>query len=166
MTRELSRIENTILKPNGIKISNIMADTGSEEYCGHHFLLGGLKVKFRKAKITPKKAGQFVTLWKRNNKQQTEPFSINDDFDLYMIAAERENRSGFFLFPKHILGDKQILTTGDKEGKRGFRVYTAWDLPENKQAVTTKTWQVMYFIDITNAENINNERFNAIINTH
>lgn len=109
------------------------------------------------------KTGQFVTLWKRNNKKQTEPFSLDDGFDFYMIATEQQHRFGFFLFPKYILGEKQILATNNKEGKRGFRVYADWDMVENRQAEKTKAWQAGYFIDVTNTGNINHEKFNSII---
>jgi hypothetical protein len=38
----------------------------------------------------------FVTLWKRNIENETEPFDENDNFDFYIIATEQENRFGFF----------------------------------------------------------------------
>ncbi|HEX7754858.1 MAG TPA: MepB family protein [Niabella sp.] len=75
--------------------------------------------KFREAKSTPKKNGQFVTLWKRNNNNQTAPFHVTDDLDFYMIAARKEHLSGFFLFPKLVLSEHQILTSGDQQRKRG-----------------------------------------------
>ena len=163
MIEILSRIENTILNINGLKISDIINDRECEEYSGCSFRLNKRKIKFRKAKITPKKTGQFVTLWKRNNKKQTEPFSLDDGFDFYMIVTEQQHRFGFFLFPKYILGEKQILATNNKEGKRGFRVYAGWDRVENKQAEKTKAWQAGYFIDATDIGNINREKFNSII---
>ena len=163
MIEILSRIENTILNINRLKISDIINDRECEEYSGCSFRLNKQKIKFRKAKITPKKTGQFVTLWKRNNKKQTEPFSLDDGFDFYMIATEQQHRFGFFLFPKYVLGEKQILATNNNEGKRGFRVYTDWDNPQSKQAEQTKTWQAGYFIDVTDIGNINQEKFNSII---
>lgn len=165
MIGELSRIENTILKKNGRSISGITDDPECEEYLGYNFQIDKLNIKFRKAKITPKKSGQFVTLWKRNNKRKTEPFSMHDDLDFYMIATEQEHKFGFFLFPRHILSEKQILTTDGKEGKRGFRVYSDWDIPPNKQAEKTKAWQAGYFIDITYIENINHQKLHSIIST-
>jgi hypothetical protein len=163
MIEILSRIENTILNINGLKISGIINDRECEEYSGCSFRLNKRNIKFRKAKITPKKAGQFVTLWKRNNQKQTIPYSLDDDFDFYMIAAEQKHRFGFFLFPKYILGEKLILATNNREGKRGFRVYADWDMAENKQAEKTKTWQTRYFIDATDIGSINCEKFNSII---
>nr|WP_314492715.1 MepB family protein [uncultured Chryseobacterium sp.] len=57
-------------------------DPESTEYHGHHFQAGQLRFQFRKAKITPKKIGQFVTLWNRNpENNKTEPFTDEDPFD-------------------------------------------------------------------------------------
>ncbi|RFS26495.1 hypothetical protein DVR12_01520 [Chitinophaga silvatica] len=163
MNEVLSRIDNSIFQVNNLKISNLIEDLECEEYFGFNFQLENLQIKFRKAKITPKKVGQFVTLWKRNASKITEPFNVNDDFDFYIIAAALQNQFGFFLFPKQILSEKQILTTNDKEGKRGFRVYTDWDIPENKQAEKTKEWQTNYFIDLSNPAAINFQKFKSII---
>lgn len=81
MIETLSRIENLLLNIHGLEISNIIEDRECEAYSGCSFQLNNRNIKFRKAKITPNKAGQFVTLWKRNNKKQTEPFRLDDGFD-------------------------------------------------------------------------------------
>jgi len=109
--------------------------------------LGTLSVKFRRAKITPKKTGQFVTLWQRSKTGTTEPFSLEDSFDLYIIHIENGHDSGYFVFPRGILADRKILSVNGQGGKRGFRVYPKWDLPENKQAKQTQSWQTSYFTD-------------------
>lgn len=149
MIKELSRIEASIFKTLQLNLSNIETDLECEEYFGHNFSINNLKIKFRKAKITPTKNGQFVTLWRRNFEGKTEPFNASDHFDFYIIATEKDSQFGFFIFPKKILAEKQILTINQKEGKRGFRVYPIWDEPESKQAEKTKSWQTKYFIDIT-----------------
>ncbi|SDD83576.1 MepB family protein [Niabella drilacis] len=164
MIEALSRIESLILKSNGLVISAMAEDPEYPARSGCSFRLSGRNIKFREAKITPKKTGQFVTLWKRNQKGQTEPFNVMDDFDFYMIATRQEHRFGFFLFPRHILAETQILTTGDKEGKRGFRVYADWDIAPNRQAERTKTWQTRYFTDLTVLKTIDHKAFNSIIN--
>lgn len=148
MIRELSQIESLVFKNLQLTILNIKIDLECEEYLGYNFSLGHFKIKFRKAKITPTKNGQFVTLWKRNSNGKTESFTFSDDFDFYIIFAEQENNSGFFIFPRKILAEKQIISD-QKEGKRGFRVYPNWDRPESKQAEKTKNWQTKFFIDFT-----------------
>ena len=161
MIDELKRIEKTIFKISNLKITNLLNEKECEEYLGFNFCLDKLNVKFRKAKITPKKVGQFVTLWKRNSNKQTEPFTANDNFDFCIITTEQDNEFGFFFFPKSVLIKNQILTTNVKIGKRGFRLYPNWTKTENKQAEKTKSWQSEYFIDLNNeVESI--QKFNLI----
>ncbi|SMC60184.1 hypothetical protein SAMN06296427_104176 [Moheibacter sediminis] len=164
MTEELIRFENFFLRPSEILISNLNKDTECEEYEGYNFLLDNKNVKYRKAKKTPKKIGQFVTLWKRNTAGQTEPFDVEDDFDYYIVALENDKSFGFFLFPKEVLGKHNILTNSQKKGKRGLRLYAEWDLPESKQADKTKSWQGEYFIKL--GENENKRKFDLIFNSN
>ncbi|MEH0152967.1 MepB family protein [Limibacter armeniacum] len=163
MIKALYQIENTLLNYNGLKIKNVVQDHECQEYFGFNFQINKLNIKFRKAKVTPKKTGLFVSLWKRNATGQTAPFSINDNFDYYIIATEQDHQFGFFLFPKQVLSDNQILTKHNKEGKRGFRVYADWNTPNNKQAQKSKNWQEKYFIDLTNTENKCVEKLNSIL---
>ena len=144
----IQQFEEIVLKPLQLSISNLEKDLECDEYFGYNFESNQSSFKFRKAKITPKKVGQFVTLWKRNADKQTEPFSENDVFDYYIIATEEDSKLGFYIFPKEILIEKNILTSAKKEGKRGFRVYPNWVKPENKQAEKTQNWQHNYFVEV------------------
>ena len=162
MNEELRKLENTLLKNIDFEISAITQDTECEEYFGYNFRLQQLNIKYRKAKVTPKKNGLFVTLWKRNIKGQTEPFNHNDPFNFYIIAAEHSERFGYFIFPKLLLTEKQILTSDSGEGKRGFRIYPAWDISLNKQAEKTQQWQSEYFIDMALPEDLITEKLTAI----
>ena len=139
---------NTFFEKLNLPTSNIEPDLECEAYFGFNFQLRHTNVKFRKAKITPKKIGQFVTLWRRNTKGVTEPFTTADLFDYYVVYMKKDSQKGFFIFPKRILGEKHLLTNGTKEGKRGFRVYAIWDKPANKQAQKTKAWQTNFFVDL------------------
>lgn len=116
----------------------------ASDYDGYEFILNNKKYIHRKAKITPKKIGQFVTLWKRNREGMTCPFDEKDEFDFVVINCEKDQFAGHFLFPKNILIEKKIITS-TQEGKRGFRVYPTWDNPDNKQALQTQNWQKLYF---------------------
>ncbi len=60
-----------------------------------------MKIITRNSKITPKKVGQFVTFWKRNEKGITQPYRENDRIDFYVITARTENNFGQFVFPKY-----------------------------------------------------------------
>lgn len=163
MINELQLLEKTIFKPIDLQITDVVKDKECEEYLGFNFKVNEWNIKFRKSKITPKKVGQFVTFWKRNEEKQTEPFHVNDKFDFYIIAAFDETNSGFFLFPKDILAKKQFISTNEKEGKRGYRVYPDWVKTENKQAGKTQTWQMNYFVNLSNNQTENLEHINSIL---
>lgn len=152
MIEIIQQFENLVLKPMNLSISTLEKDVECNEYIGYNFEVKELSFKFRKAKITPKKVGQFVTLWKRNSAKQTEPFDENDIFDYYIITTEEDSKLGFYFFPKSILIEKNILTSIKKEGKRGFRVYPNWVKPENKQAEKTQNWQQDYFVEVNNQQ--------------
>ena len=164
MIEELIGIENLFLKIYGLKIANLKSENECEEYSGFNFQVEKLNFKFRKSKITPKKVGQFVTLWKRNAEKQTEPFNENDNFDFYIFVSEQDEKFGFFIFSKKLLIEKNILSTKLKEGKRGFRLYPTWTKTENKQAEKTQSWQTEYFIDFKNKEQDNIEKIKSQIN--
>jgi len=148
MSEELEHLNGILLEALNSGISNIRCEKEPGDYCGNDFQLGAFNIKYRKAKITPKKIGQFVALWKRNGLGKTEPFSLDDNFNFYFIETQHEQNHGFFVFPKMILAEKQILSADQKGGKRGFRLYTPWDFPQNRQAKNSKSWQTLYFIDL------------------
>ncbi len=150
MTIELAQVEQILLQHFNISFINLTKDEECNEYDGFNCKTTIDNIKYRKAKITPKKSGQFVTLWRRNEKGITEPFTIDDAFDFYIIAAKISNELGCFIFPKNVLAEQHILSTAKREGKRGFRIYPEWDIPTNKQAEKTKLWQNKYFINLTN----------------
>ncbi len=95
MIEELKQIENLVLKAREYKIQHLIEDKECKEYFGYNFQLNQLKIKFRKEKITPKKAGQFVTLWKRNAEQQTEPFGVRDEFDFLLYLQNMKINKAF-----------------------------------------------------------------------
>lgn len=134
--------------PLGLQLTNVEMEAESKDYFAHQFKLNGKPIKYRAAKTTPTKTGQFVTLWKRNEKGITEPYSIIDDFDFYMIATRRDQKLGVFIFPKKVLHSFKILSDSGRDGKRGFRVYPKWGIAASKQAQKTQDWQLKYFIEV------------------
>lgn len=159
----ISEIENVRNITNNLSVTNLEKDLECEEYLGYNFNLGNLEVKFRKAKVTPKKVGLFVTLWRRNNEKQTEPFHANDQFQFYIISVQEATNFGFFLFSKQILINQKILSSQRTIGKRGFRVYPNWVQTNNKQAEKTQSWQTNYFIDLSDNISENTEKINRIL---
>src|SRR5258708_5952015 len=91
------------------------------------FNLNGFFIRFRVAKITPTKIGQFVTLWKRIGNGPTQPYDTSDTVDFFIISTRKDDHFGQFVFPKSVLSEQGILSINGKGGKRGIRVYPPWD---------------------------------------
>ena len=131
------------IENNGIE--NLILNFNSGNYFACNFEFLSQKIEFRVSKVTPKKSGQFVVIWKRCINGKSIPYSSIDLIDFFVVLSKCETHYGYFVFPKSILVEKGILTKGCKEGKRGIRVYPSWDVPNNKQAVKTQNWQSKYF---------------------
>ncbi|WP_202702916.1 MepB family protein [Flavobacterium sp. UGB4466] len=126
----------------------------SNEYDAYRFRLNQKNICYRKAKITPTKTGQFVTLWKRNTAGIIAPFDFTDAIDFVIVSVRKSELYGQFVFPKSVLLEKGIFTTSKKEGKRATRVYPPWDETTSKQAQKTQQWQLNYFYSITPETNL------------
>lgn len=153
----LQKIEN-LFTTSDFTLTDFVVEKESKEYEGCNFKLNDLKIYFRKAKITPKKEGQFVTFYKRIQSGVIAPFDDEDDFQFLIVNVEFENQRGYFIFPKLLLAQKNILTTSIKEGKRAFRIYSPWDEPKNKQALTSQQWQLDCFTAASDLQNYLLER--------
>lgn len=145
----MDKLITEIYEKCNFRITDFHTELEGKEYKASWFRINNLNIINRTAKITLKKIGQFVTFWKRNSQGITSPFSVDDVFDFYVINVKKENRIGQFIIPKSILASKGIVTTSEKDGKRGFRVYPAWDKPVSKQAIKSQQWQLNYFYEIT-----------------
>ena len=132
----------------GFGLEYLESHTESLAYDACSFSVQKVSVVFRKAKITPTKTGQFVTLWKRSTAGPIAPYAITDPAALFIIATKTEHRLGIFLFPKAVLAREGVVTTATKEGKRALRVYPPWDRVTSKQAQKTQQWQLDYFVEI------------------
>ncbi len=162
MNSNLNKIKAEIYDKCSLQISNFKTESESKEYDACQFSLNKMKIICRSSKITPKKNGQFVTFWKRNKKEITEPYSETDQIDFYVINIKADNNFGQFVFPKSELINRGIIKTDIKDGKRGFRVYPKWDKPENRQAEITQKWQLNYFYEIDSTTNL--KRINELYN--
>lgn len=160
---ELNTLNELIFKNIGLKISN-MVQGESSAYGACDFQLEDKNVQFRISKITPKKVGQFVAIWKRNAEGITCPFDVSDDLDFFIIASQEQENCGLFIFPKAILQQKGIVSKNKVGGKNGIRVYPSWDIPINKQAIKTKNWQIDYFIDLAEDQKNNLEKTKRLLN--
>ena len=161
---ELQLINKYIFEVCGIELKNVETELESQDYFAHTFELNNQQVKFRMAKITPTKTGQFVTIWKRNDNGITEPHNLSDEFEFYIIATREATKFGVFIFNKTVLSENKILTNRNVEGKRGIRVYPTWSLTTNKQAQKTQNWQIKYFVNISKDKQIDTSKAKKLLN--
>jgi len=117
MNSNLNQIKTKIYDKCSLEISDFKTEPESKEYDACQFELNELKIICRSSKTTPKKVGQFVTFWKRNEKGITEPYNETDQIDFYVINAKAENNFGQFVFPKSELINKGIISTVEKTEK-------------------------------------------------
>lgn len=145
----LRQFEDFVLEHFAQPLSAVTAEQDNGEYGAHTFYLAFSIIRFRTAKTTPTKIGQFVAIWKRNEEGANVPFDFDDEFDYYIIATNRDKNLGFFVFSKSVLMTNGIISNGKIGGKRGIRVYPTWDKTTNKQAQKTQAWQTKYFFEIS-----------------
>ena len=148
LTSELLQVKELVYDKYNFEFSNLIIDSESEEYQACSFKLNLFQVIYRLSKITPTKIGQFVTIWKRNDKGITAPFDCSDNFDFIIITSKSDKNLGQFVFPKAVLLEKGIISINNTSGKRGIRVYPPWDIPTSKLAEKTQLWQKKYFYSI------------------
>lgn len=147
-SQELNEVQNRVYDPLMFQYSQPITERESAEYGACDFELNGLSIKFRVAKTTPTKTGQFVTLWKRIEKGPIQPCDSADSIDLVVINTRKGECFGQFIIPKSVLCQKDIFSIDSIGGKRAIRVYPPWDITESRQAQKTQKWQTAYFLEI------------------
>jgi len=145
---DFSIVKEHVYDKCAFKITNFVLEKESKEYNACSFKINNFFAIARKAKITPAKTGQFVTVWKRDTNGLTQAFSISDGIDFFIINTRSGSYFGQFVFPKSELVKQGIIATDRKDGKRGFRVYPPWDKANSKQAEKTQKWQLKYFLSV------------------
>lgn len=134
--------------PVGLALHTYAEQNESTEYSAAYFKLNQYNALFRQAKITPTKAGLFVTIWKRNSAGITAPYDMQDPIDYFVIGIHENNRIGQFIFPKQILHQHGYVSANGVGGKRAMRVYPPWANNLNAQAQKTQQWQAPYYFEI------------------
>ncbi len=145
---DLLATKELVYTPCKFDWSKPILEPQNADYGAYLFNLNSLTIRFRVAKVTPTKIGQFVTLWERIGDGPIQPYDISDPADLFVISTRKENHFGQFIFPKAVLGNQDILSNKGEGGKRAIRVYPPWDNPTSRQALKTQKWQLEYFLDI------------------
>lgn len=166
-----------VYDPSGLVCSRPVPEAESAEYGAHGFTVDGSAVRFRVARTTPTKVGQFVTVWKRSaDGGPIRPYDSGDPVDLFVISTRDtgdgvgddsggtggSGGSGQFVFPRAVLRERDIVSTDGVGGKRGFRVYPPWVTTTNRQAGRTQKWQVEYFLPVPDGEPADPDRCRAL----
>lgn len=146
--RDLLATKASVYDPGGFACSQPVPEPESAEYAAHGFTLDGLSVRFRVARTTPTKVGQFVTVWQRSPEGPIRPFDADDGVDLVVISSRDSGNFGQFVFPQEVLCERGIMSRNGSAGKRGFRVYPPWVTTTNRQARGTQAWQVQHFLSL------------------
>ncbi|MCR1809505.1 MepB family protein [Haploplasma modicum] len=121
-------------------------DIFNYEYEGFSFEHNMLLYYSRLAKKTPNKAGYFVTFWRKEDKVNRS-FDESDKFDFLIVNIVDEEKKGYLLFNKKDLIKHGIISSQNKKGKMGFRVYPNWEKNLNSTAIKTQSWQLNYFYE-------------------
>ncbi|HJD63798.1 MAG TPA: MepB family protein [Rickettsia endosymbiont of Sericostoma sp.] len=161
---ELIVSRDLIYNPCQFRCSEPVIEKESAEYGAYIFKLNSMNVRFRVAKITPTKIGQFVTLWKRMGNGPIQPYDTADSIDLFIVTTRKGDNFGQFIFPQSVLYKYDIVSHNNQGGKRAIRVYPPWDIVINKQAKKTQAWQLEYFLEIPGNKPINYERVQMLYN--
>jgi hypothetical protein len=162
---DLLTIKDIVYNPCGFDCSLPLLESQNAEYGAYVFNLNSLSIRFRVAKITPKKVGQFVTLWERIGDGPIQPYDFSDPVDFFVISTRNDDKFGQFIFPKTVLCDQGILSNKGKGGKRAIRIYPPWDKPTSRQAKKTQTWQLEYFLETAVNRQIDCVRAHKLYNT-
>ncbi|MGM0838090.1 MAG: MepB family protein [Bacillota bacterium] len=150
----IKNLDNIVYKPNTLIITNLKEEKQNSQYAGGIFQLNNKTIRFRVSKITPNKIGQFVSFWEKNENMQNQAFSYDSAPDLLVITCIDDNKLGQFIFPKEILLKEKILKTQSQKGKMAMRIYPIWDNPVSDQAKKSQMWQLQYFVDLSDTNNL------------
>lgn len=137
-----------VYDPCGFTCSQPVPEAESAAYAAHAFTLDGLSIRFRAAKTTPTKVGQFVTVWKRSPGGPIQPFDATDPVDLFVISTHDQHHLGQFVIPTDALRRHGVVSANGSGGKRAFRVYPPWVTTTSRQAGTAQAWQLDYFLHV------------------
>ncbi len=159
---DFNYLRTRVFEVCGLEFSLPKKESESSEYHACLFEINNRSVVYRKAKVTPTKNGQFVTIWKRTGVQPIQPYDVLDNISLFVVAVKNEKRMGLFIFTQKVLIEQGVLSVCERGGKRAMRVYPPWVKTESKQAEKTQKWQLEFFAEIPKDSLIDTERFKCL----
>ena len=105
---DLTAAKKFAYEPNGLMMDYFSREAESQEYAASEFTINHRNIKYRVAKITPTKVGQFVTLWKRIGSGPIQPFDMEDRVDLFVISVRSSEHFGQFVSQKVYCTKKEL----------------------------------------------------------
>lgn len=167
MKNELKVVSDFLLAATNLKIINIIDVGVNKKYHASQFYVSNLLFEFRVANITPKKQGGFVALWKKilgaSGVKVNIPYALSD-FNFCIIYIGDVINSGLFIFTNSVLQDQKILSSNNRGGKLGFRIYPKWVNLKSEAAQNTQSWQQKYFINFADSQEENIVKLKSILN--
>lgn len=148
----LQLINKRIFRPLGWVIEDFFLNPESVEYEACSFSVNSKHIQFRKARKTPLKSGQFVTIWKRNSDGKTAPYDLSDKIDGVIVCVQIGTEFSVFIFSALVLKEQMILSSNGRNGKRAIRVYPGPESAVNPQAMRTAAWQSESFVRLNESD--------------
>lgn len=161
---ELLAARELVYDPCGLEPSLPVAEPESAAYGAHSLVLAGRGVRFRVARTTPTKLGQFVTLWNRSCAGPIRPFDDRDGIDLVVVAVQEDGpgaRRGQMVLPADVLVEHGVMSRDGAGGRRAVRVYPPWVTPTSRQAQRSQAWQCEHFLP-TGPGTVDHDRARAL----
>ncbi|MFE3289569.1 MepB family protein [Rhodococcus sp. NPDC059234] len=159
---DLLAAKTRLYDPCGFVCSQLVPEPEGAAYGAYEFALDGRSVRYRVAKTTPTKVGQFVTLWKRPGPGPIAPFDAADPVDLFVVSCRDGDHFGQFVFSREVLRERGVLSRAGAGGKRAIRVYPPWVTTSSRQAGATQTWQLEHFLPIPVGRRVDAARARAL----
>lgn len=125
------------------------AEEQNSDYEAGTVAMGSQIWRIRTARVTPKKPGAFVAVWRRNPKGETCPFVSDEHVDGLLVFVRDGERFGFFQFSSSQLANLGVTSSEAHAGRRGFWVYPSWSTGLNPQAMSTQWAQSSAFRILT-----------------
>lgn len=95
-------------EPLGLMCEKLIIEAEGQKYGACEFEIKSRRIKFRVAKITPTKMGQFVTFWKRIGNSPIMPYDILDPLDVLVVSV-RTSENCFFYFSCRCAAEKRLV---------------------------------------------------------
>lgn len=149
-------------EPAGLDVEAPQPEAESADYAACISRVNGAAIRFRLARVTPTKIGQFVTLWQRSAAGPIAPFDLADGVDYFVVATLAGASRGAFVFPLAELAAQGVVSRAGAGGKRAIRVYPPWDRPVARQAIQTQRWQGAYFLDFSESAALSPARVRSL----